>query len=368
MHKRRALVVKIGTSTLSNSEGSIDKAFLETLAAQVRAIYDAKRACVIVSSGAGLAGRSAVSISTSSIPMKQAIAAIGQSRLMQMYSEAFATSGLVVAQILLTRDDFHDRKRFVNAANTLRALISLGVVPIINENDTVATDEIKVGDNDTLAALVAGLIDTEMLILLSDIDGLYTADPNKDPNATLIPHVTDIKAVRANVGGSSTKVGTGGMKTKLAAADICMRANIPMVIAHGRGDNIVVKAWAGRAGTRFEPTDHKGLTARKRWIASGQRPKGTLTIHEAAYAQLMSGRSLLPVGVIAVSGKFNAGELVELIDQQGVAFGRGIVAYDSSTVCQIMGMRTAQVKAKLGAMPSDEVIHRDNLVVSITSV
>ena len=330
----------------------------------MRAIYDEGRACVIVTSGAGLAGRSAVGAqNTSSIPMKQAIAVVGQIRLMGSYTDAFAAQSLTVAQILLTRDDFHDRKRFVNAANTLREFIGLCVVPIINENDTVAVDEIKVGDNDTLAALVAGLIDTELLILLSDIDGLYTADPNKDPDATLIPLVTDIKSIRASVGDLRHPSGTGGMRTKLAAAEICIRANIPMVIAHGRSENVVVKAWAGRAGTRLSSLMPNGLSARKRWIASGQRSKGTLTIHDAAHAQIVSGgRSLLPAGITGVDGSFKAGELVELADQSGAIFGRGIVSYDHETLRQIMGLRTEQVRAKLENAASDEVIHRDNLV------
>ena len=364
--KRRALVVKIGTSTLATQDGGLDEAYLEDLAGQVRAIYDAGRACVLVSSGAGLAGRGAVDMTgvPRSMALKQATAAIGQGRLMQRYGEAFAKHGLVVAQILLTRDDFDDRKRFVNAANTLRTLIGLGVVPIINENDSVAVDEIKVGDNDTLAALVAGLIDTELLILLSDIEGLFTADPNKDSEATLIPIVTDIKSLRAHIGGSSSAVGTGGMKTKLAAAELCLRANIPMVIAHGRAENVLVRAWAGRSGTRFEPVQPKGLTARKRWIAAGQRSKGSLTIHVNAQSQLISrGRSLLPAGVTAVTGDFSAGELVELIDQSGTVFARGIVNYDHESVVKIMGLRTAQIRLKFGDMPTEEIIHRDNLVV-----
>ena len=299
------------------------------------------------------------------MPIKQAAAAVGQGRLMQHYSVAFEAHQIDVAQILLTRDDFHERKRYIHAGNTLRALLKLGVVPIVNENDTIAVEEIKVGDNDTLAALVAGLVGADLLILLSsDIDGLHTADPKVDPDAKLIPLVTNLDDIQTAIGATASDFGTGGMRTKIEAASLCMRSRIPMTIANGRSAGVIEAVIAQRVGTRFEPQENGAMHARKRWIAGGQRPSGTLRVHPAACEHLLhSGSSLLPAGVTAVEGEFDAGELVVLEDGDGGAIGRGIVNYDHATVRMIMGMRTSDIRKIHGASVADVVIHRDNLVV-----
>jgi glutamate 5-kinase len=361
------IVVKIGTGTICDASGSPDIAFLADLAQQIARLRDSSSECVIVSSGAIRAGLDLLALPhmPRSMPIKQAAAAVGQGRLMELYAAAFKPFGLTVAQILLTRDDFHDRKRYIHAGNTLSALLKLGVVPIVNENDTIAVEEIKVGDNDTLAALVAGLIAADLLVLLShDIDGLHTADPKVDADAPLIAVVTNVDEIQSAIGATSSSWGTGGMRTKIEAASLCMQSGIPMTIANGRHPGVLDAVIARRAGTRFEPSAFGAISARKRWIAGGQRPAGLLRIHEAACEQLIhSGRSLLPAGITSVEGEFRAGELVVLEDKDGAAIGRGIVNYDHETIRRIMGMRTSDIRKLNGESVADEVIHRDNLVV-----
>ncbi len=346
-----------------------DPEYLRQLAGQIDALARQGTETVIVTSGAIRAGlgRMALPHQPKSMALKQAAAAVGQSVLMQLYADAFAQFGMTVAQILLTRDDFHDRKRYVNASNTFRALLKLGIVPIVNENDTIATDEIKVGDNDTLGALVAGLVDADLLILLSDIDGLYDSDPNLSTDARIIRHVTSVDSqIEKASRGTKSDFGTGGMRTKVEAAKICLRSHIPMVIAHGRADGAIISAIRGEIGTRFDTEVVRTISARKRWIAAGQRPKGTVVVHDAAREQLISkGRSLLPAGVLQVHGDFEIGDLVLLVDSNARQFAQGIVNYDARLLNKIKCLRTSQVKAILGDDATDEVVHRDNMIVAL---
>lgn len=304
-----------------------------------------------------------------SIPQKQAAAAVGQGLLMHSYSEAFAAHDIAVAQILLTREDLRDRARYLNARNTFGALLRSRVVPIVNENDTVAVDEIKFGDNDTLAALVASLVEADSLLLLSDVAGLYEQDPSLFPQSQLIPVVEKIdKALEQRAGGAQTTVGTGGMATKIKAAKICVRTGVRMVIANGRAQNIIAEALAGGAGTQFLPLAHS-LRSRQRWIAYGVAAKGVLTVNDGARLRLVEGgKSLLPAGITNVAGAFQTGDLVRLADADGRVFAQGFVNYSHIDLVRIMGRRTADIAAILGAKGADEVVHRDNLVLDIPSL
>lgn len=285
---------------------------------------------------------------------------------MHTYAEAFDRHSLPAAQVLLTREDLRERARYLNARNTFAALLHAGAVPIVNENDTVAVDEIKFGDNDTLAALVASLAEADVLLLLSDVAGLYDRDPTQFPDAKLIPTVEKIdRSIERLAGGVSSEMGTGGMATKIQAAKICVRTGVRMIIADGRRPNVVADALAGECGTQFLPLPIR-LRSRQRWIAYGVTPKGTVRVNDGAKLHLVSeGKSLLPAGVTHVSGHFDAGDLVRLSDAQGDVFAQGFVNYGHDDLLRIMGRRTGDIAALLGAKASDEVVHRDNLVLEI---
>lgn len=329
---------------------------------------DAGHSVILVSSGAIRAGMARLQLAgrPRSIPQKQAAAAVGQSLLMHTYAEAFDPHRLLVAQVLLTRDDLRDRARYLNARNTFAALLRSRVVPIVNENDTVAVEEIKFGDNDTLAALVASLVEAETLLLLSDVAGLYDRDPSLFPEAQLIPIVEKIdRAIEQRAGVAQSSVGTGGMATKIQAAKICVRTGVRMVIAHGRHPNVVAEALAGHRGTQFLPSPQR-LRSRQRWIAYGVAAKGILMVNDGAKARLIEGgKSLLPAGVTHVSGRFAPGDLVSLADHSGQAFAQGFVNYAHDDLLKIMGRRTADITSILGHKPADEVVHRDNLVLDL---
>ncbi len=329
---------------------------------------DVGHSVILVSSGAIRAGMVRLNLAgrPRTIPQKQAAAAVGQGLLMHTYAEAFDAHHLPVAQVLLTREDLHDRARYLNARNTFAALLHARAVPIVNENDTVAVDEIKFGDNDTLAALVASLVEADALLLLSDVDGLYERDPTAFPEAKLIPTVETIdRALEQRAGGARTSLGTGGMTTKLQAAKICVRTGVRMVIAHGRRADVVADALGGHCGTQFLPSPQR-LRSRQRWIAYGVTPSGSVTVNDGARLRLVDeGKSLLPAGVIAVAGPFAAGELVRLVDASGQPFAQGFVNYGHHDVQKIMGRRTADIAALLGHKPADEIIHRDNLVLNL---
>jgi len=378
------MVVKVGTTTLTDSEGRIDRAFIADLTAQLAAQRAAGRDVLLVTSGAIRAGwesveRSAWSVKNAALnaqrltlPYKQAAAAIGQGLLMHTYTEAFAWRNVTVAQVLLTRNDLADRRRFLNARNTLSALLALGVVPVINENDTVAVEEIRFGDNDTLAALVAVLVEADLLLILSDVEGLYSGMGAGEWESggvaftpTLIQTVSRIDAaIEALAGEAQSGAGTGGMRTKIEAARIATTSGIRTVIAGGRRERVIADVIAGEeVGTTFLPAV-TGLRGRKRWIAAGSRPRGSVTVNAKAAERLRKdGVSLLAVGIIDVTGEFANGDLVEVRDEAGRRFARGLTNYSAADLRRIQGLRSDRFEAVLGSKTYDEVIHRDNLVV-----
>ncbi|HEY9898446.1 MAG TPA: glutamate 5-kinase [Pantanalinema sp.] len=365
----RILVVKVGTSTVATATGLNGKALMR-LAGAVSDLADRGWRTVIVTSGAVGAGRARLGMAERprTIAAKQAAASVGQGLLMHAYETFLAPLGLASAQLLLTRADLSDRQRYLNASNTLRALLDhdVRVVPVINENDSVAIDELKFGDNDTLSALVAQLVDADWLAILSDVDGLYDKNPGKHPDATLIPEVPELTPeIEALAGGAGSDVGTGGMVTKLAAARIATASGIPMALMSGQAPARLVDLCEGRAvrGTIFRAREDR-LEARKRWLAFGMAVKGVLSLDEGAVRALVQGnKSLLPTGVTGVEGDFLPGETVSLRDGAGRELGRGIANYGATELHRIQGRKSSEVEKILGFKVADEVIHRDNLVV-----
>jgi glutamate 5-kinase len=363
----RRLVVKVGSGLVASPEAGADPVRIEALAAEIAGVRQG-REVVLVTSGAILTGtaRLALPRRPRSIPEKQAAAAVGQSALMWHYEAAFKRHGIAVGQVLLTAQDISDRVRYLNARNTLRTLLRLHVLPIVNENDTVAVEEIKVGDNDNLSALVASLIDADLLVLLTDVAGLYTEDPAVNPAARKIDTVEAITPeVERLVWDRSGRISVGGMATKLEAAQKAAAAGIPMVIASGREPGVLGRVLAGEpVGTLFKPRADR-LAARKRWIGFAVPPQGRLTVDAGALRALtQQGRSLLPSGVVDVQGEFSAGEVVAVVSEaDGREFGRGLVNFDAAELRKIRGARTSEIEARLGYKSFDEVIHRDNLVI-----
>jgi glutamate 5-kinase len=362
----RRVVVKVGSGLVAEAGVGPDPVRIGRLAAELAAVSARPLEVALVSSGAIASGTARLGLKDRprSIPEKQAAAAVGQMALMWHYEQAFATHGRRVAQVLLTGEDVSDRTRYLNARNTLLTLLDYGVLPIINENDTVAVEEIKVGDNDNLAALVGYLIEADLLILLSDTDGLYTGDPNRDPAARRIETVEVVTPELERLGGTQGPLGTGGMATKLQAAQKAMAAGIPMVIADGRRPGVLQALLDGEPlGTYFKPRDDR-LTARKRWIAYAIPAQGILQVDPGARRALVEGgKSLLPSGVVTVGGEFSAGDAVSIRDAEGREFARGIVNYDAREVGLIMGAKTGDIERLLGYRVVDEVVHRDDLVI-----
>lgn len=363
-HQAR-VVVKIGTSSITDDHGRIDPDRMAAIASGVGAIEDATgRSPVLVSSGAGAAGRERLGLTLPlTLPDKQAAAAVGQTLLMHDWERAFAPRP--VAQLLLSADDVHDRERYVNVKNALQASLRLGVVPIVNENDTVATEELKLGDNDTLSSWVAYLVDAATLVILTDVDGLYDADPRRHEGASRIREVHDLDAAERMAGGVGSGRGTGGMTTKLRAARIARDAGIETWIVGGGGAALVRLARGEPTGTRVVP-ERRRTRARKAWL--GQQPvAGAVHIDEGAERALAAGRSLLPSGVTGVRGRFMFGDAVELLAPDGIAVARGLVNYASDDVAAIAGRHTREIAERLGHKDFDEIVHRDNLVLLSTS-
>jgi glutamate 5-kinase len=364
----RRVVVKVGSSTLSYPNGKLNIDQMERLVRQLADLRNRGKEVILVTSGAVGAGIGKLGLGRrpKTIPEKQATAAVGQGLLMHMYEKLFAEYGIIVAQVLLTREDIMNRKRFLNARNALSALLQMEALPIINENDTIAVEEIKFGDNDKLSALVASLIDAELLIILSDIDGLYTGDPSKDKGATLIPLVRDINGdIEHLAGGSISGLGTGGMLTKIQSARIAMNSGFPMVIAHGSAEKVINRIIAGEpVGTLFLQSENK-LHSKKRWIAFGANVQGRIYIDSGAQKALAeAGKSLLPTGIIEVEGDFDLGSTVSVFFG-AKEVGRGIVNYTSEEIRQIKGKKTKDIMKILGHKDFDEVIHRNNFVLSV---
>ncbi len=366
------LVVKIGSNILSAREGGLDESRMRSIADDISGVMDAGHEVAVVSSGAVAAGLGRLGIKKrpADIRFKQAAAAVGQSQLMWAYEKVFGGKGKKVAQILLTRDVFTDRARYINSRNTMLTLIGLGVVPIINENDTVAMDEIRFGDNDQLAALVASLIGADRLMILSDVDGLYTADPRHNPGATLIPTVSEItREMEKNAGGPGSSAGTGGMYSKILAARIAMGAGISVNIINGRKSGLLMDVLLGgkNHGTLFSAHPGCGggkLSARKGWIAYGLKAKGRLVLDEGAEDAILSrGKSLLPSGITRVEGDFDRGDPVYCVSSSGRRLAKGLSNYSSAEIDKIKGKKSSEIGATLGYSYSDEVIHRDNLAI-----
>lgn len=365
-HAKR-IVIKIGSALLVEQEsGRLNRAWLETLAADVARLRARGQEVLLVSSGAIALGRRHLGLPAGKLKLdeKQAAAAVGQIRLAHAWKEVLDAHGLTVAQILLTFGDTEERRRYLNGRNTLGALLRLGAIPLINENDTVATSEIRYGDNDRLAARVAQMISADCLVLLSDVDGLYTADPSKDVNAQFVPEVHAITPeIERMAGGAASSVGSGGMTTKIAAARIAVAAGCHMCIAVGREMHPLKRLETGARCSWFYPSANP-IAVRKQWIAGALKPAGELQVDDGAAAALRKGKSLLPAGVTHIGGRFERGDALIVRDAQGVEVARGLSAYSSDDADRIRGRKSGEIEAILGYRGRDEMIHRDDLVVT----
>lgn len=364
----KRIVVKIGTSTLSHSSGKLNLARVEKLVRELADLANQGKEIILVSSGAVGAGMERLGLKERprTIPEKQAAAAVGQGILMHIYEKLFGEYGQIVAQVLLTREDSVNRRRYTNSRNTFMTLLSLGVIPIVNENDAVAIDELKIGDNDTLSATVAGIVEADALIILSDIEGVYTANPQTHPAATLISEIGDITPeIEKLAGGPGSKQGTGGMHTKIQAGKIAVNSGVVMVIASGSRDGVVREVLSGAAvGTVFAPKVSR-LQIRKRWLAFGARIRGAVTVDEGCEQAILKGASLLAAGIKAVEGEFAQGNTVRILTATGREIARGIANYSAGETRRIMGVHTNEIADVLGSKPYDEIIHRDNMVVLV---
>jgi glutamate 5-kinase len=360
--------VKVGTNVLADAAGRLDRARIQSLADQVQRVRAAGRRVALVSSGAIGAGVGKLNLGKrpADLPHLQACAAVGQSALMQLYQECLAPAGVHTAQMLLTAGDFDSRGRYLNVRNTILTLFEYGCLPIINENDTVSVAEIKFGDNDHLAAMVANLLQAPLLVLLTNVDGLFSADPREDPSARLVATVPHIdRSVTELAGATKSSLGTGGMKSKLRAARLATVAGGAVVMANGSTDGVLDAVFAAEpVGTLFLPHG-EAMPAWKRWIGFTARPKGTLTVDAGACAAVVrQGASLLAVGVRAVAGDFGKGDVVTIHGPDGAEVARGLSNYSSADAARIIGLSTEQIAATFGKLPYAEMIHRDNLVVT----
>jgi glutamate 5-kinase len=361
----RRVIVKVGSALLVDpASGRLNRSWLDALVEDVARLRRRRQDILLVSSGAIALGRRHLKLPAGKLRLEesQAAAAVGQIRLAHAWKEALEERGLTVAQVLLTLDDTETRRRYLNARSTLDTLLRLEAIPVINENDTVATAEIRYGDNDRLAARVAQTISADCVVLLSDTDGLYTSDPAKDPNAQFVSKVYQVTPeIEAMAGGSLTEVGTGGMATKLAAARIALNAGCALCIASGRVNHPLRRIEEGARCTWFLPSASP-VSVRKQWIASTLRPAGALAIDAGAVAALASGKSLLPAGVVRSVGRFERGDTVSVLGPDGAEIARGISAYSDHDAARIMGRKSTEIESILGYRGRDEMIHRDDLV------
>lgn len=365
-HARR-IVVKVGSALLVDAEtGRINRPWLETLIEDLLRLRKRNQQVILVSSGAIALGRRELRLAKGPLRLEesQAAAAVGQIRLAHAYKELLESREVTVAQVLLTLEDSERRRRYLNARATLDSLLALGALPVINENDTVATAEIRYGDNDRLAARVAQMAGADCLILLSDVEGMFTADPNKDPNAQFIHEIRQITPeIESMAGASASDVGSGGMTTKVMAAKIAVSAGCNMCIAAGHHNYPVSRIEAGARCTWFV-ANASPIAARKQWIAGTLRPAGAVTIDAGAMRALLEGKSLLPAGVIASRGRFERGDTVSVLSAEGVEVARGISAYSDTDAARIMGRKSSEIEGILGFRGRHEMIHRDNLVLT----
>jgi glutamate 5-kinase len=368
LSQAHTVVVKVGTNVLTAADGRLDPGRMQSLADQIHRIRQTGRKVALVSSGAIGAGVGRLELGKRPTDLRQlqACAAIGQSFLMRAYQECFDQHNTHTAQILLTASDFDNRARYLNARNTILTLFEWGVLPIINENDTVSIAEIKFGDNDHLAAMLTNLLQAPLLVLLTVVDGLFSGDPGSDPNAKKVATVTNIDACVMEMAGSSrSTLGTGGMRSKLRAARLATAAGESVIMANGADANVLDRLFACEpVGTLFLPHG-SALPAWKRWLGFTAQPKGKVLVNDGARAAVRDqGKSLLPVGVVDVQGTFHKGDVLSLCDMTGMEFARGLTNYGSDAARQIMGLRTEKIGEVLGAFPYEEVVHRDNLVVT----
>jgi glutamate 5-kinase len=363
----RRLVVKIGSSILvDETRGEIRRDWLETLTDDVARLHKGGCEVVLVSSGAIRLGRTHFKLAPGPLKLEesQAAAATGQIQLAHAYQEALARHGITVAQVLLTLDDSEERRRYLNARQTMATLLAMKAVPVINENDTVATDEIRFGDNDRLSARVAEMISADTLVLLSDIDGLYTGDPRLDASARFIPEIREITpAIEAMGGSAASELSNGGMATKLIAGRIAMAAGCRMAIADGRAVGALGALIDGKARCSWFLPEGSPLSARKKWIKGSLKTAGALLVDDGAVRALSAGKSLLPAGVTAIEGEFKRGDVVDVKDRAGRLLARGLVAYAADDARRIAGRKSAEIEHLLGFRGRDEMVHRDDLVV-----
>ncbi len=366
MNKQKTIVVKFGTSSLTQGENKLNRAYMVDMVRQLATLQKQGFRLVIVTSGAIAAGRDYLNFPElpPTIASKQLLAAVGQSQLIQTWEQLFAIYDIHIGQILLSRADIEDRERFLNARDTLQALLDNQIIPVVNENDAVATAEIKVGDNDNLSALIAILVQADQLYLLTDQQGLFEEDPRKNPNAKLISEVNEITDhIRSIAGGSGTNLGTGGMSTKITAADVATRSGIETIIASGNRPNVIMDLAQGESiGTKFAVSTER-LEARKQWLFAAPTT-GVLIVDDGAEsAVLNSCKSLLPAGIIAVEGLFSRGEMVKIRTQNGVDIALGATRYNSDALSLIKGKKSQEIKTILGYEYGSVAIHRDDMVV-----
>lgn len=361
----KTVVVKIGSNLLTIPGNGLNRDWIEARVLEMVQLIGQGRRVVVVTSGAVAAGYPRLGLSTRPklLREKQAAASAGQAVLMGCYEAVFSSHGIHTAQVLLTRDDVEHRRRYLNARDTLKTLLDFGLVPVVNENDTVMVEQIKFGDNDTLSANVADLVDADLLILLSDVDGLYDADPRHNPHARLIPVVTQVTPeVESLAGGSGSAVGLGGMVTKLKAAKMASLSGCPMVLTNGFSNNPILAVFSGQVGTLFLPAINP-LNAHKRWLANSRLARGELTLDAGAVTALKNGKSLLARGIVAVEGEFDRGDAVLCLDPDGTRLAKGQVNYPSTDICRVAGHHSTDFEAILGFLGDPEIIHRDRMAL-----
>ena len=368
LKKAKRIVVKVGTSTITYANGKRNFSQIDRLARELSDLQNQGKEMILVSSGAVAVGvdRLGLPAKPATIPGKQACAAVGQGVLMHTYEKLFADYGQIVAQVLITRTEAIDRHRYTNCRNTFMTLLQQGVIPIVNENDVVALDELKIGDNDNMSALVAGIVDADLVIILSDIDGLYTANPATHPEATLVHTVQEITPeIEASAGGVGSSRGTGGMATKIQAAKAATNSGIQLVIASGTEKNAIPRILQGEEiGTLFVSRENR-LQFRKRWLAFGAKIQGSIVVDDgcAKAIRKAGGCSILPAGIYQVVGDFQSGSTVSVIDKEGHELARGLVHYTAAELEKIKGCKSGDIEGILGHKNFDEVIHRDDLVI-----
>ena len=364
--RARRIIIKVGSSLLvDEASGEVRRAWMDSLCDDIASLRQRGKDVLLVSSGAVAVGRRCLGLTPPlRLEEKQAAAACGQIQLAHAYQEALASHRITVAQVLLTLEDSEDRRRYLNARSTLETLLRLGAVPVINENDTVATAEIRFGDNDRLAARVAQMVSADVLVLFSDIDGLYTADPRKDASAKFLPIINDITPeIEAMAGDPGSGYGSGGMVTKLTAAKICLSAGCRMAIAKGEELHPLAEIQAGKKRCTWFIPSSEPQKARKQWIFGSMNPAGSVSVDAGACTALAKGRSLLPAGITAIDGGFEAGDCILVKGPDGKVLGRGLAAYSAEEAECIRGHKTNEIEAILGYRNHDEMIHRDDLVM-----